>query len=241
MTFRNTALLYVAGGVIAVMGVIAQQSETEAPAGFTTPTLGLAIGPGGELIGKPGVESVSNGIKEPPGDTFALDQAQFERRHDPSTGLGPLFNATSCAECHQNGVTGAASQFTELRVGHKDANGNFVNPTILIKGGADAVRELAAAQYSKHLILLRWVREAARPDDWFAVRGYELLAEVQWHDPAVAEFVIGRSDQSILENMRAVLSVGHGPFPFGKARGERQAGSQPLDPAAEHILDQGAG
>jgi uncharacterized protein len=58
------------------------------------------------------------------------------------------------------------------------------------EGGADAVRELAAAQYSKHLILLRGVREAARPDDWFAVRGYELLAEVQRHHPAAAEFVI---------------------------------------------------
>jgi uncharacterized protein len=59
------------------------------------------------------------------------------------------------------------------------------------EGGADAVRELAAAQYSKHLILLRGVREAARPDDRFAVRGYELLAEVQRHDPTAAKFVIG--------------------------------------------------
>ena len=118
---------------------IARQPLTEAPAGFTTPTQGLTIGPDGELIGKPGSQSVSNGIAEPPGDTFALDQAQFERRHDPSTGLGPVFNATSCAECHQNVVTGAASQFTEVRVGHKDANGNFVNPTVVINGGANTI------------------------------------------------------------------------------------------------------
>ncbi len=84
-----------------------------------------------------GSQSVSNGIQEPAGDTFALDQAQFEQRHDLSTGLGPEFNATSCAECHQNVVTGAASQITEMRVGHSDANGNFVNPTILINNGAD--------------------------------------------------------------------------------------------------------
>ena len=44
---------------------------------------GLEIGPDGELTGKPGVQSVSNGIAEPPGDTFALDQAQFKRPHDP--------------------------------------------------------------------------------------------------------------------------------------------------------------
>jgi CxxC motif-containing protein (DUF1111 family) len=119
--------------------MVAQQSVTEAPAGFTTPTLGQAVGQGGELTVKPGTQSVSNGIAEPPGDTFALDQAQFERRHDPSTGLGPVFNATACVECHQNGVTGAAGQFTELRAGHRDANGNFVNPTILINGGANTI------------------------------------------------------------------------------------------------------
>src|SRR5579862_3105391 len=76
---------------------------------------------------------------EPPGDTFVADQMQFERVHDPTNGLGPLFNATSCAQCHQNNVTGSASQITELRVGHKDPNGNFVNPTVLINEGATSV------------------------------------------------------------------------------------------------------
>jgi hypothetical protein len=136
MRCRKIVFVFFIGAAIAV---VAQQSVTEAPAGFTTPTLGQTIGAGGELIGTPGSQSVSNGIVEPPGDTFALDQAQFERRHDPSTGLGPVFNATSCAECHQNGVTGAASQITELRVGHRDANGNFVNPTVLINDGADSI------------------------------------------------------------------------------------------------------
>ncbi|HEX8072724.1 MAG TPA: di-heme oxidoredictase family protein [Pyrinomonadaceae bacterium] len=32
-------------------------------------------------------------------------------------GLGPVYNAQSCAECHQNPVTGAISQITELRAG----------------------------------------------------------------------------------------------------------------------------
>ncbi len=136
MRHRKIVLFLFIGAAIAV---VAQQSVTEAPAGFTTPTLGLTISPTGELTGNPGSQSVSNGIKEPPGDTFALDQAQFERRHDPSTGLGPVFNATSCAECHQNVVTGAASQITEMRVGHKDAHGNFVNPTVLINNGADTI------------------------------------------------------------------------------------------------------
>ena len=136
MTYRNIALLFIIGTSIALVG---QRSLTEAPAGFTTPTLGLTVSPTGELTGNAGSQSVSNGIEEPPGDTFALDQAQFERRHDPSTGLGPVFNATSCSECHNNGVSGAAGQFTELRAGHHDANGNFVNATVVINDGENTI------------------------------------------------------------------------------------------------------
>src|SRR5260370_30791933 len=50
-----------------------------------------------------------------------------------------MFNATACAECHQNPVTGGPNQITEVRVGHKDANGRFGNPTMLINDGADTI------------------------------------------------------------------------------------------------------
>jgi CxxC motif-containing protein (DUF1111 family) len=129
---RNKAALLVFcvwGGLLIGLVGIAQQSPTEAPAGFDTPALSQ----------NPGSASISNGIAEPPGDTFALDQQLFEQIHDVSTGLGPVFNAASCVACHANPVTGGPSQFTEVRVGHKDANGNFVNPTILINGGADSI------------------------------------------------------------------------------------------------------
>lgn len=127
MTRKTTLLISaVSFGCLITIGLLAQQAATEAPAGFSTPT----------VTQNPGSQSTSNGIPEPAGDTFAADQAQFEKVHDPSTGLGPLFNAASCAQCHQNGVTGAASQITELRVGHLDANGNFSNPTVPINGGA---------------------------------------------------------------------------------------------------------
>src|SRR5215831_2706795 len=108
---------------------IAQQSPTEAPIGFDTPTLAQHAGS----------QSVSNGIAEPPGDTYALDQASFERAHDASTGLGPVFNARACVDCHQNPVTGGASQFTEIRAGHKDANGTFVAATVPINNGAAVI------------------------------------------------------------------------------------------------------
>ena len=59
--------------------------------------------------------------------TFVADIATFEERDDKSKGLGPVYNAQSCAECHQNPVTGGISQITELRAGHTDSFGNFVD------------------------------------------------------------------------------------------------------------------
>jgi CxxC motif-containing protein (DUF1111 family) len=114
--------------VVAVVAV-AQQAAIEAPTGFDTPT----------LVENPGSQSVSNGIAEPAGDSFALDQQVYETTHDVNSGLGPVFNARACSDCHQNPVSGGPSQFTELRVGHKDANGNFVNPTIPIDDGASSI------------------------------------------------------------------------------------------------------
>jgi len=108
---------------------VAQQGPTEAPAGFDTPTLAQ----------NQGAQSVSNGIAEPPGDSYAIDQTNFEQAHDASTGLGPVFNARACVDCHQNPVSGGASQFTEIRAGHLDANGNFVAATVPINDGANTI------------------------------------------------------------------------------------------------------
>jgi hypothetical protein len=48
----------------------------------------------------------------------------FEEVETVSDGLGPTYNAQSCRECHQNVVTGGASQVAEHRTGHT-ANGEF--------------------------------------------------------------------------------------------------------------------
>ena len=108
---------------------VSQPSPTEAPAGFDTPTLAQ----------NPGSQSSSNGIAEPPGDSYVLDQTRFEQDHDASTGLGPVFNARACADCHQNPVSGGSSQFTEIRAGHLDAAGNFVPATVPINDGANSI------------------------------------------------------------------------------------------------------
>ena len=124
--FWNALLL---GAVTMNLAGGAQQTPTEAPAGFDTPTLAQ----------NPGSLSTSNGIMQPPGDPFALDQTRFEQDHDAGTGLGPVFNARACADCHQNPVTGGSSQFTELRAGHRDAEGNFVAATVPINDGVNVI------------------------------------------------------------------------------------------------------
>ncbi len=57
---------------------------------------------------------------------FDGDKVTFEERDDIAKGLGPVYNAQSCAECHQNPVTGGISQITELRAGHFDGT-NFID------------------------------------------------------------------------------------------------------------------
>jgi len=122
---------------------IAQPSATEAPTGFKTPT--LQHRPPSRLS----LQSVSNGIPEPPGDTFALDQQIFEEEKGVDTGLGPVFNARSCVDCHQSPVTGGPSQFTEMRAGFHNRDGNFVLPVISIDrglqtiGGRDVINDRA--------------------------------------------------------------------------------------------------
>jgi len=123
--FIVLAVLCLLGTVTAVL----TQSSTPAPTGFSTPTLSE----------NPGSQSVSNGFLEPAGDTFALDQAAFEEQDGVEKGLGPLYNAQACVSCHQNPVTGGISQVTELRVGHTDASGNFVNPSISINDGQNTI------------------------------------------------------------------------------------------------------
>jgi CxxC motif-containing protein (DUF1111 family) len=65
-----------------------------------------------------GFDNLTNGFESQA--QMDLDRAVFEEREDLGDGLGPVYNAQSCTECHQNPVTGATSQITELRVGRFD-------------------------------------------------------------------------------------------------------------------------
>ena len=107
--------------------------------------LGLGIHSGGQSTSQPseaptGFDDRSNGFSDP--DRRQADQKFFEEvEHIAPDGLGPLYNAQSCRECHQSPVSGANSQITELRVGHLDPHGLFQNPEIPINHGAEVIKD----------------------------------------------------------------------------------------------------
>ena len=84
-----------------------------------------------------GFDNKSNGMVDDA--THQADQTKFEEIEGISDGLGPIYNAQSCRECHQNPVSGSASQVTVLRVGHLGPNGHFQNPDIPIAHGAEVI------------------------------------------------------------------------------------------------------
>jgi hypothetical protein len=80
-----------------------------------------------------GFDNKSNGMVDDA--THQADQTTFEEVEQISDGLGPIYNAQSCRECHQNPVSGGPSQVNELRVGHVGPHGEFENPAIPIADG----------------------------------------------------------------------------------------------------------
>ena len=54
---------------------------------------------------------------------FDVGRARFETREDPASGLGPVFNAESCATCHARPTTGGSSDRFVTRFGRFRADG----------------------------------------------------------------------------------------------------------------------
>jgi CxxC motif-containing protein (DUF1111 family) len=79
----------------------------------------------------------SNGLVDE--QVHEADRRSFDRVATVDDGLGPLYNAQSCRECHQNPTSGGGSQITELRVGHLGPGRRFVNPNIPIANGATTI------------------------------------------------------------------------------------------------------
>ncbi len=102
---------------------------------FAAAILSLAI----TLAGAPsseapaGFDGQSNGLVDQ--STHQADQTKFDEVEGISDGLGPLYNAQSCRECHQNPASGGNSQVSELRVGHEGPDHRFENASIPIADG----------------------------------------------------------------------------------------------------------
>ena len=82
-------------------------------------------------------DNQSNGMTDE--QTHAADEGKFEAVETVADGLGPLYNAQSCRECHQNPITGGGSQVAELRVGHLGPGHRFQNANIPIARGAQII------------------------------------------------------------------------------------------------------
>ena len=90
---------------------------TEAPTGFDNETNGFTPqGPDFDTLTEDNVEPLRS---------FNDNRFIFEEAETIDDGLGPTYNAQSCRECHQNVVTGGASQIAEHRTGRTDASGGF--------------------------------------------------------------------------------------------------------------------
>lgn len=126
MTRRKLPLFLCITTVAAACAIVGiAQTATPAPAAFATPINNNQAG------------AVSNGFTD--NATFAADESVFMEEEDIGVGLGPIYNARSCVDCHAQPNVGGTSQVTELRVGHDDAAGNFVNPTLTINDGATSI------------------------------------------------------------------------------------------------------
>jgi CxxC motif-containing protein (DUF1111 family) len=110
--FRHTGAAFSEGAVTQFMDVF-----TEAPTGFDNRTNGMdPQGPAFDTIDEDTVVALRS---------FNDNRFIFEEMETIDDGLGPTYNAQGCAECHQNVVTGGASQIAEHRTGRLDASGGF--------------------------------------------------------------------------------------------------------------------
>ena len=98
----------------------------------------------------------TNGFLTP--SEFAVAKQTFEEQefNNGTDGLGPVYNAQSCAECHQSPVTGGTSQITEPRAGHFDVARNvFVDHP-----GGSLINDRAINAAFQESIM--WTRRAMR-------------------------------------------------------------------------------
>jgi CxxC motif-containing protein (DUF1111 family) len=99
---------------------------TDAPTGFD----GVSNGFAEEFCANQAALTNSPNSPEIPADecNFATAVEEFSAIEDVDEGVGPVFNATSCATCHAVPVLGGSSEVTEKRAGFFDGSTFFDHP-----------------------------------------------------------------------------------------------------------------
>ena len=119
----------------------------------------LAVAQGPFTDAPTGYDNLTNGAVTP--SAMDAGHGQFIQVEQPiQDGLGPLFNAVSCVDCHQSIADGGASQVRELRAGHLE-NGHFVGATITLGDGVTKVgprSSITSSRYSSLLVSLLMMR-----------------------------------------------------------------------------------
>ncbi|MBL8668453.1 MAG: hypothetical protein JNM48_13430 [Rhodospirillales bacterium] len=121
---KRRAALTIVGVLVAVAAAPglgrAQENTappTEAPTGYDNLTNGHTVqGPPFQSLNSDNVVARRS---------FNDNRFLFEDTEVDTDGLGPVYNAQSCRECHQSVVTGGASQIAELRTGRQGKRGFF--------------------------------------------------------------------------------------------------------------------
>jgi CxxC motif-containing protein (DUF1111 family) len=106
-----------------------------------------------------GFDNRTNGLTDQA--MFEEDRAVFEEIETIEEGLGPVYNARACAECHSNPVIGGNSQISELRVGHYDGKRFIEHP-----GGSLIQQRAIDAAIHEHV------------QDYYEVRTFRLSPSV---------------------------------------------------------------
>ena len=106
--------------------LLAAVTATEAPSGFDNQT---------------------NGFE--PQASMDADREAFEKLEQPADGLGPVYNASSCGECHDSPVSGGISQIAELRAGTFDGTKFIPHPggSLIFDRATDASIQVRVSQF----------------------------------------------------------------------------------------------
>ena len=105
MSHRSRVRLFAYTALVAAVSGCDQQGPTAAaPVDSLTPAQGLTT----SLLAADALGGPLAGLTPDQLTLFTRGSAEFQRVFTPETGLGPLFNAVGCANCHEEPVVGGA-------------------------------------------------------------------------------------------------------------------------------------